>query len=277
MPGESERISFAAVTPHRLAARIEQSLIEGGYTPAGVIVPPGKPIAEILRQSLAQIVFASPEGGTAFIASLLKAVRDYDRALPVVLIAEPSEEEPAIEAMQAGARDYILADHLHRLPAVVERELREARWRREHARFEARLQQTQRLESIGLLAGGVAHDFNNLLTVLQGCLEMLSGRQSEPRLQARVDLALETAARGARLVGQLLAFARRQPAAISRLDLNAQLRGMSEVLARTVGGGGAIESDLAADLWPVDADATQLQLSLINLAINARDAMPEGG
>lgn len=145
------------------------------------------------------------------------------------------------------------------------------------ARAEAELRQAQKIEALGQLTGGVAHDFNNLLTVLRGCLEMLSGRQAEPRTQARVDLALDTVARGERLTGQLLAFARRQPAAIGRLDLNAELRGMTEVLARTVGAEIAVEADLAADLWPVDADATQLQLSLINLAINARDAMPGGG
>jgi signal transduction histidine kinase len=145
------------------------------------------------------------------------------------------------------------------------------------ARAEAELRQAQKIEALGQLTGGVAHDFNNLLTVLQGCLEMLSGRQSERRLQARVDLALETIARGERLIAQLLAFARRQPAVVATLDLNAQLCGMTELLARTVGGGIAIETDLAADLWPADADPTQLQLSLINLAINARDAMPRGG
>jgi two-component system, NtrC family, sensor kinase len=146
------------------------------------------------------------------------------------------------------------------------------------ARTEAELRQSQRIEALGQLTGGVAHDFNNLLAVLQGCLEMLTGRQSDDRLQLRVDLALETVARGIRLTRQLLAFARHQPASVVvSLDLNAQLRGMSELLARTVGSGIAIETELAADLWPVDADPTRLELVVINLAINARDAMPDGG
>jgi len=145
------------------------------------------------------------------------------------------------------------------------------------AQAEAELRQSQKMEALGQLTGGVAHDFNNLLTVLQGSLEMLSGRQQNDQLQARVDTALRTVGRGERLTGQLLAFARRQPLTRATIDLNTQLRRMAELLARTVGSGVAIHTDLAPDLWPVDADATQLELAVINLAINARDAMPAGG
>jgi len=142
---------------------------------------------------------------------------------------------------------------------------------------EAELRQAQKMEALGQLTGGVAHDFNNLLTVLQGSLEMLSGRQQSDQLQARVDTALRTVERGERLTEQLLAFARRQPLRRATIDLNAQVRRMAELLARTVGSGIAIHIDLAPDLWSVDADATQLELAVINLAINARDAMPGGG
>jgi two-component system NtrC family sensor kinase len=145
------------------------------------------------------------------------------------------------------------------------------------ASAEAELRQAQKMEALGQLTGGVAHDFNNLLTVLQGSLEMLSGRQQSDQLQARVDTALRTVERGERLTEQLLAFARRQPLARATIDLNAELRRMAELLTRTVGSGIAIRTDLAPDLWPVDADATQLELAVINLAINARDAMPGGG
>jgi two-component system NtrC family sensor kinase len=145
------------------------------------------------------------------------------------------------------------------------------------AQTEAELRQSQKIEALGQLTGGVAHDFNNLLAVLQGCLEILSGRQADDRLQRRVDLALETVARGERLTRRLLAFARRGPAAVEALDLNAQLREMTELLARTAGGGIVIETDLAEGLWPIDADPTQIELVVINLAINARDAMPNGG
>jgi signal transduction histidine kinase len=90
-------------------------------------------------------------------------------------------------------------------------------------------------------------------------------------------MALQTIERGEKLTSQLLAFARRQPPAVAPVDVNLQLRRMTELLARTVGGEVTIETDLAPDLWLVDADPTQLELAVINLAINARDAMPGGG
>ena len=144
-------------------------------------------------------------------------------------------------------------------------------------RAEAELHQAQKMEALGQLTGGVAHDFNNLLAVLQGCLEMISGRQRDDRLQARVEMALATVERGEKLTSQLLAFARRQPLTAVRVNVNEQLNQMAELLAQTVGNDVRIESDLAHDLWDINADATQLELAVINLAINARDAMPNGG
>jgi len=144
-------------------------------------------------------------------------------------------------------------------------------------RAEAELRQAQKMEALGQLTGGVAHDFNNLLTVLQGCLEILSGKQQNDQLQQRVDMALRTVERGEKLTSQLLAFARRQPLRIATVDLNDRLRRMTELLTRTVGRGIAIDTKLAPELWPVAADVTQLELAVINLAINARDAMPDGG
>ena len=144
-------------------------------------------------------------------------------------------------------------------------------------RAETELYQAQRMEALGQLTGGVAHDFNNLLTVLQGSLELLSGQQRDERLQARVDMALGTLERGKKLTAQLLAFARRQPLTVARVDINGLLRRMAELLTQTVGSKVRVVNDLAPDLWPVDTDATQLELAVINLAINARDAMPDGG
>lgn len=144
-------------------------------------------------------------------------------------------------------------------------------------RAEAELLQSLKLDTLGQLAGRIAHDFNNFLAVLHHCLEILSGQQKNDRLQARVALALLTIERGEKLAGQLLALARRQPPAVAPIDINAQLRRMTELLTRSVGSGVTIETDLAPDLWLVDVDPTQLELAVINLANNARDAMPRGG
>jgi signal transduction histidine kinase len=142
---------------------------------------------------------------------------------------------------------------------------------------EEELRQAHKMEALGQLTGGVAHDFNNLLAVVQISLEMLKGRQADASLEAKVALALDTVARGEKLVGQLLAFARRHPLKVESVDLNAQVRAMAELLAGTVGGGIRIETDLAPDLKPAHVDANQLELAIINLAVNARDAMPKGG
>jgi signal transduction histidine kinase len=155
--------------------------------------------------------------------------------------------------------------------------LRAKREMNRRALAEAELHQAQKMEALGQLTGGVAHDFNNLLTVLQGSLEMLSGRQQDPKLQARLEMAFGTIERAEKLTSQLLAFARRQPLTVARVDLNDLLRQMAELLTRTVGSGIAVETDLWPELWPIDVDATQLELAVINLAINSRDAMPTGG
>ncbi len=155
------------------------------------------------------------------------------------------------------------------------RRLRREMNRREAA--EAELRQAQKMEALGQLTGGVAHDFNNLLTVLQGCLELLSGEQRDERLQSRVDMALRAVGRGERLTRQLVAFARRQPLTIATVDINAELRRMADLLAQTAGIEVKVQMELALELWPVDVDATQLELAIINLVINARDAMPSGG
>ncbi len=145
-------------------------------------------------------------------------------------------------------------------------------------RLETRAWQAQKLESIGRLAGGVAHDFNNLLTAILGYSELL-----EPRLtadpEARSDLSeISSAGRRARdLTAQLLAFGRRQVLAPRRLDLNQLVADLTRLFSRLLGEHVRVQADLRPDLWPIEADAAQLEQVLMNLALNARDAMPRGG
>jgi signal transduction histidine kinase len=148
----------------------------------------------------------------------------------------------------------------------------------ERERAEAALRQAQRIEAVGRLTGGVAHDFNNLLTVVLGNIELLS---RNPRLDqvARDQLVAMRAAaeRGSTLTGQLLAFARRQPLVPRPVDLNAVVGGMHDLLKSALGSSVRIETWSEPHLWPAMADATQLELVVLNLTINARDAMPRGG
>ena len=148
---------------------------------------------------------------------------------------------------------------------------------------EESLRQAQRLDAIGHLTGGVAHDFNNLLTIILGNLDAAK-RQMERwadsahyQLGRRIENAMHGAARAATLTKRLLAFARQTPLKPEIIDINRLLRGMSEFLERTLGEDIALEIVGAAGLWPIETDAAELEAAILNLAVNARDAMPRGG
>ena len=147
----------------------------------------------------------------------------------------------------------------------------------ERERVEATLRQMQRLEAVGQLTSGVAHDFNNLLTVVIGVIDGLErGEQDERRLR-RLGMAREAAQRGAKLTAQLLAFSRRQRLEPKGLNLNDTVEGMHELLRSTLGGQVRLKVEMGEGLWPALVDPTQIELVILNLAINARDAMPVGG
>lgn len=141
------------------------------------------------------------------------------------------------------------------------------------------LRQAQKMEAVGQLTGGIAHDFNNLLQIVTGNLEMLSRRlpEGDARLRRAADNAMSGAQRATTLTQRLLAFARRQPLAPKPLDPNHLVDGMSDLMRRTLGETVSIDMHLAGDLWRVEADANQLENALLNLAVNARDAMAPGG
>jgi len=148
----------------------------------------------------------------------------------------------------------------------------------ERERSEEQLRHMQKLESIGELTGGVAHDFNNLLTAVIGNLELLKKRLPQnPSVDRLLDGALQGAQRGAALTQRLLAFARRQSLEPRPVDLAALVRGMTDLLKRSIGPTVEMELELPPALPAVQIDANQIELALLNLAINARDAMPDGG
>jgi signal transduction histidine kinase/PleD family two-component response regulator len=147
-------------------------------------------------------------------------------------------------------------------------------------RAEAELHQAQKMEALGQLTGGVAHDMNNLLQVIEGSLERLERHfapSSEEAPSRAVELALRGVARAAALTHQLLAFARRQPLDPKPVEPNRLVAGMSDLLRRTLGEAIAIETVLAGGLWRTYADPNQIESAILNLAVNARDAMPAGG
>ncbi|NQV61263.1 MAG: PAS-domain containing protein, partial [Alphaproteobacteria bacterium] len=147
-----------------------------------------------------------------------------------------------------------------------------------HRQLEQQVRQSQKMEAIGQLTGGVAHDFNNMLAAIIGNLELIQdGGMAEESEKESIAIALKAAFRGAELTQRLLAFSRQQELDAKVIDINQLLPQFSKLAQRTIGADIAIEMKLAANLWPAMVDAGQLENALLNLAINARDAMPSGG
>jgi len=168
-------------------------------------------------------------------------------------------------------------EQLQSLNAVLEERVQQEI--AERTKAEAALRQAQKMEALGQLTGGVAHDFNNLLTVIIGGLDTirrLSG-PGDSRVRRATDMALHASQRAASLTGGLLAFSRKQALDPRPADLNALMRSMTDLLHRTLGEEVELEGVLAARLWRVEVDPNQLESAILNLALNARDAMPNGG
>ncbi len=156
--------------------------------------------------------------------------------------------------------------------ATIERDISDQRV------MEARLRQADKIKALGTLAGGIAHDFNNLLTAILGSLNLaLRKLPPDERLERLLQNALTAANRGTSLTQRLLTFSRRQELTPRIVDANAVVTGMSDLVLRTIGALNRVEHDLAPELWTTVVDPEQLELALLNLCINARDAMPDGG
>jgi PAS domain S-box-containing protein len=154
-------------------------------------------------------------------------------------------------------------------------ERREAQLTLEKARDQ--LAQAQKMEAIGQLTGGIAHDFNNMLMIVSGQAQLMRKRLSDPKDMRSLD-AIEAAARsGANLTRQLLTFARRQRLDTMVVDLGSRVSAFQDMLTSAIGGAVKLEIDIASDIWPVEIDVGEFELALVNVAVNARDAMPHGG
>jgi PAS domain S-box-containing protein len=174
------------------------------------------------------------------------------------------------------------AEELHHINETLE--LRVEHEIRQRAETEDTLRQAQKMDAIGQLTGGVAHDFNNLLTIMLGGLEAIDRQlpslpdsPTKTRITNSREMSMEGVRRAATLTSRLLAFARRQPLAPVGVDANKLVAGIAELLRRTVGEAVSLETDLADEACMAFVDSNQLENALLNLALNARDAMPEGG
>ena len=208
----------------------------------------------------------------------LALLRDTAPDVPFIVVSGSVGEDTAVAAMQAGAVDYIMKDRLQRLASAITRAVEGAVGRRERRRLEEQLGHSQRIEAVGRLAGGIAHDFNNVLTAVLGSVELLLLDEPPGRPhREELDIIRDAATRAKDLIRHLLAFSARQVLQPVVIDLNRLVRDVAKMLRRLIGEDIKLETVLAPELGAVRVDAGQIEQVLVNLAVNARDAMPRGG
>jgi len=207
----------------------------------------------------------------------LQLARKWSVEIPFIFMSGTIGEERAIEALHHGAADYVIKDRPKRLVPAMQRALQQAKLARERKAVEEQMLRVQRLENIGMLAAGIAHDFNNVLApVLMGVplLRMRHKAANDQKILASIE---NSAARGAALVKQILGFAQGvsgEPQLVQEKHIIRELLGvMEQTFPKSI----RLEHQIAAGLWPLKANPTQLHQVLLNLCVNARDAMPKGG
>jgi signal transduction histidine kinase len=219
--------------------------------------------------------FAMPRFSTA---RGLELLQESKLDIPFIIVSGTIGEERAVESMKAGATDYVLKDNLQRLFPVVKRALLEVQERAECRQAEAQFVEAQKMEIIGQLSAGIAHDFNNMLGVIIGYSE-LAALESDPEVTKRKYIVeiRNAADRAAALTRQLLVFSRRQTVQLVVLDLNEVLKDLDRMLRRLIDENVELTIAPAKRIGRIKADSGQVGQVLMNLVVNARDAMPEGG
>ncbi len=226
------------------------------------------PSASRLTSALGNVIFLErPFHPTSLVSVARTALRGRRRQYEArQRIEEIREAEHTLERRVEERTSELAAANRQLVGQIEERE-----------KVEAALRQAQRLEAVGQLTSGVAHDFNNLLTVVIGNARQLAKGDVDPNVRRRLEMMEQAASRGAKLTAQLLAFSRRQKLEPQLVDLNHTVANMRDLLHSTMGGSTRIETVLHPELWTAMIDPTQIELVILNLAINARDAMEVGG
>lgn len=210
--------------------------------------------------------------------SALGITREKAPDVPFIFVSGALGEELAIEVLKQGATDYVLKERLSRLGPAVTRALREVEERREKKSLEEQLLHSQKMEAIGRLAGGVAHDFNNILTAIMGYAEILKLRMSDTNpLASNVDQIIHASEKAANLTQSLLALSRKKVVDPQPVDLKEVVKAMQKLLLRLIGEDIELRTVVGDQRMTIMADRSQIEQVLLNLATNARDAMPNGG
>jgi signal transduction histidine kinase/ActR/RegA family two-component response regulator len=264
---------------------IVTTLIEGGIPCQSQRVDTRQAFVAALKEGRMNVILAdySVPGFDGMTA--LTLARQHCPDVPFLFVSATIGEELAIDTMLQGATDYVLKQRLGRLVPSVQRALRELDDRAERKRVEEALRQSekqfrqsQKMEAVGRLAGGIAHDFNNLLTVIMGYSQvLLTELGPQHPLRGKIEETLKAGERAATLVRQLLTFSRKQSLDPKILSLNTAVTSLESLLSRLIGEDVKLVCKLDPANGRLRADQAQLEQVLVNLVVNARDAMPKGG
>jgi two-component system, cell cycle sensor histidine kinase and response regulator CckA len=259
------------------AELVVRALKRGGYAPQHERVQNAADLRAALARQSWDIVLSDYYLPGFDALAALAALQEVAPDIPLIVVSGSVGEDTAVAAMQAGAADYVMKDRLQRLAPAVTRVVAAAAEHRDRRELERRLLQSQKMDAVGRLAGGVAHDFNNVLTAILGSVELLLTDERGAERREELDIIRDAATRAQDLIRQLLAFSSRQVLQPTVLDCNGLVKNLSKMLRRVIGEDIQLTTTLAPGLGPVRADAGQLEQVLVNLAVNARDAMPDGG
>jgi two-component system cell cycle sensor histidine kinase/response regulator CckA len=265
------------------AELILRALRLGGYAPAARRVDSLSGVGAALDEGGWDVIVCDYGLPTCNGLDVLRTVRQRDWDTPFVFVSGTIGEDTAVKAMRAGAQDYILKGNLKRLEPAITRELRDAHDRREHRRVTAaladvedRLGQAHKTELVARLAGGIAHDFNNLFAVVMLAADVARDDAPE-RVHPMLEDIMQAALQGSALTRQLLALGGQQALDPRMVDVNALIQGQETLLRRLAGEPVTLDLTLAPDVRRVKVDPAQFEQVMLNLCVNARDAMPDGG
>lgn len=256
------------------AELVALALKRGGFRVAWERVDTRPAMEEALNREDWEVIVADYAMPRFSLDETLAVVRGRQLDIPVLIVSATIFEEDAIRAMREGARDFIMKDQLGRLAPAVERELHEAALRRERRRMEEHVRQNQKMESLGVLAGGVAHDFNNLLVGIMGnaSLAMDLLPPSSP-LVTLLDDVVMASQKAAELTRQMLAYAGKGRFVSEPTNVSALVRDISDLVRTSIPKKVRIDLRLAQDLPLIEGDPTQIQQMIMNLLINGAEAI----
>jgi len=251
-------------------------LKRGGYDPSYRRVDSAEAMAAALEERAWDIVLSDFSMPHFSLPEALTLVQRKSADTPVVIVSATIGEEAAVEAMKAGASDYVLKHRLSRLVPAVRRELRESEVRRERRNLEEQLRHAHKLESLGLLAGGVAHDFNNLLTGILGNASLvLETIDPRPPVRGMLEDIIRASERAADLTRQLLAYAGKGKFVIEPVNASELVHDISELIRTSVPRTVELVLNLEPDLPKIEGDSSQIQQLVMNLILNAVEATSE--